>query len=162
MSERFQADEEEMDLRRQLADRVGPALARDVDESGLGENKLTADGAKVPLSRNEQESGMQWFGDADRARFFTYSPTMVRSLLRHEYAKIEWVYTTAPDGRNERVQDLSELAAPEDRRAIGGIQVTLPLGALAVKGSPRKHDRHSEIVTTPEEIEGLSEVFADE
>lgn len=138
MAERYRASNDDLRTRRQLADRVGSEL-----------------------SRNEQETGMQFFGDADRFQITTYRPTMVRSVLRHAYAEIEWVYLRVPEGQNKRVHDTTEALRSEARAEVEGVRATLPLGALTIKGKPRTKDQHSGIITTPEELEGLSEAFAD-
>ncbi|WP_136689981.1 hypothetical protein [Halorhabdus amylolytica] len=138
MSERYKASDDELRTRRQLTNRVGNEL-----------------------SRNEQETGIQFFGDADRFQITTYRPTMVRSLLRHAYAEIERLYLGVPEGQNKRVENPSEVLTSEARPEVEGVRATLPLGTLTVKGKPRTKDQHSGIITTPEEIEGLSEAFAD-
>lgn len=114
------------------------------------------------LTRNEQETGISFFGDSDQLQITTYSPTMTRSILRHSYAKIEWVFHVVPGERNERVYDLSLIGDAEGRGHIEGVCATLPLGALSIKGKPRNRNRPSRIVTTPEEIESLNEVFGNE
>jgi len=135
--ERQTASDDEMRTRKQLVDRVDAVL-----------------------SRHEQETTMQFFGDADRFQITTYRPTMVRSLLEHAYAEIEWLYLGVPEGRNTRVQEPSEVLRSDSQERIEGICARLPLGALSIKGSPRNEDQHSGIVTTPADVEGLADVFA--
>lgn len=139
MSDRYQADTDELRHRKILADRV-----------------------TSNLSRTEQETGISFFGDENRFQITTYKPTIVRSLLRHAYAKIEWVYVHHADKPNERIETLRVLREKNDRHQIEGIRATLPIGALSIKGSPRNRDIISKVANTPEDIEGLSEVFGNE
>lgn len=138
MTDRWAADEEEMRHRRKLADYIDN-----------------------PLSRNERETGIQFFGDVNRYQIYSYAVPVVRKLLRHRYAKIEWCYVAVRDGRGGRRENIMEISADDARHGIGGLQATMPLGTLTVKGSPRQRDILSGIVTTPEEVEDLDEVFAE-
>lgn len=125
-SERFEAGHNEMRTRRKLANYV-----------------------ESELSKNEQETGISFFGDADRFQIITYAPPLTKKLLEHEYAEIEWLYVVVHDGRNLRIENPSEVSPGEDRHRIEGLCVTLPLGTLSVKGSPRNRDILSGIVNTP-------------
>lgn len=100
---------------------------------------------------------MHFFGDADAFEMTTYVPSIVRSLLRHDDATILWVYADGVGERKRKVQDLSSIPRADAAVTIEGAKARLPLGALSVKGAPRGRDRPSEIVTTPEEIDGLTE-----
>jgi hypothetical protein len=120
-----------------------------------------ADHVATTLSQNERESSMSWFGDSDRFRITTYVPTMVRSLLQHDLARVEWLYVRDPDERGRRVSNPSEFSLSEDPENVEGICATLPLGVLSVKGSPRNRDAHAGIVTTPSDAERVAEAFAD-
>jgi len=111
------------------------------------------------LTSSEQETGISFFSSDARFEIVTYNPSMVRSLLRHDYAKIEWVYVRRPDKRNKRVRDIQGYADRQAPDAIEGIAATLPLGALTIKGAPRNNNRPSKIITTPEDIENLGDVF---
>lgn len=132
------ADSDVMDHRR--------TLARHVDST---------------LSPEEQETGIQFFGDADRFEIITYRPTMVRSLLRHARAEIKWVYSMDKRERGERVSDLTALTLSEDERRIEGICASLPLGALSIKGRPRSSNAHSAVVHTPEEAQAAETAFGE-
>jgi len=135
-ADRWAADPDDMDRRRSLAERV----ARN-------------------LSRNECETGLSFFGDDDRARVFSYSPTIVRSLLRHEYARIRWVFATEGGEAGRQVRDLSTISLSEEGVDIEGVSAEVPLGALSIKGSPRNRDAPSGIVTTPDDARGVAEAF---
>lgn len=111
------------------------------------------------LTRSEQETAIDFFGDADDAQVTTYAPTLACDLLRHDYARIEWVYAEGVRERLARVVDPSEIRDAEGPVRIGGVCALLPIGALTVKGAPRKRDRLLGIITTPRDLEGLDDVF---
>lgn len=111
------------------------------------------------LSKREQEAGIQFFGDANSFQLISYSPPIVRIILRHEYAEIEWCYVTCPDHLNRREKDIAEISPVEGADRIEGVCADVPLGALSIKGSPRGRDIPSGIVTTPEDIRGLDDAF---
>lgn len=134
---RWVADPEEMDRRRSLASMVSRNL-----------------------SRNECETGLSFFGDADRFRLFSYSPTVVRSVLQHEHARIRWVFVTEGGDGGRQVTDLSDISLAEEGVDIEGVSAELPLGALTVKGSPRGRDAPSGIVNTPDDARDVAEAFA--
>lgn len=118
--------------------------------------RVTTDG----LSKEEQETAFMFFGDSDRFKLTTYRPTIVRSVLEHALAEIEWVYVSSRSERRWREENPTELLDGEGPFAIEGVCATLPIGTLTVKGSERTSNRQSKIVTTPGEIEGLDEKFA--
>lgn len=105
------------------------------------------------LDIDEREAGLSFLGKhPDDFEIVTYYPSMVRRLLVHPHATVQWVYIYKPDDQNERVEDLEsyELA---DGAKIEGVKVTLPMGALTIKSRPRKsnavrytvsRDRHNE------------------
>lgn len=138
MTDHFTADEKAMQTRERLAKAVGTALAKE-----------------------EQESGITLLGTADRYQLTTYKPTIVRSILRHDYADIEWVYVYHPDHQNERVHDLEsvDVHAPGH---VEGVCATLPIASLSIKGVPRQRNGHSTIVNTPSEAKQVREAFKDE
>ena len=111
------------------------------------------------LSRNECETGFSFFGDADRLRLFSYSPTIVRSVLRHEYARVRWVFATEGGDAGRRVRDLSDISLGTEGPDIEGVSAELPLGALSIKGSPRTTDVPSDIVTTPDAAREVAAAF---
>jgi hypothetical protein len=106
MTERWQADDDKMRQRGILAERVGNQL-----------------------SRNEEETGISFFGDAERFQIITYSPPLVRKLLQHEYAKIEAYFAEDGGGRVSRVSEPSAVLDGEDNAEVGGLRATLPVGA---------------------------------
>jgi len=130
-ADRWVADPDDMERRRSLAERV----ARN-------------------LSRNECETGLSFFGDDDRARVFSYSPTIVRSL------RIRWVFATEGGEAGRQVRDLSTISLAEEGPDIEGVSADLPLGALSLKGSPRRFDKHSGIANTPDDARAVADAFA--
>lgn len=136
MTDRWEADDEEMRVRSILADYVNGHL-----------------------SRGEREYGLSGFGDEDRFQLTTYVPTWVKSVLRHRFAKIEWVYIYKEDDRNERVENLAGLVDENPVPDVEGVQATLPIGALTIKGSVRSSARLSKVINTPEEAEEARQAF---
>lgn len=134
--ERWVADPDDMERREALAERVGSELKRD-----------------------EQESGLSFFGGDDRYRVFSYSPAIVRKLLRHEHARVEWVYTAEGGEAKGREENLSEIDLSEEGVEIEGVCVELPLGTLSIKGSPRQRNTPSGVVSTPSDARGVAAAF---
>lgn len=134
--ERWVADSDDMERREALAERVGSELKRD-----------------------EQESGLSFFGGDDRYRVFSYSPAIVRKLLRHEHARVEWVYTAEGGEAKGREENLSEISLSEEGVEIEGVCAELPLGTLSIKGSPRQRDTPSGVVSTPSDARGVAAAF---
>jgi hypothetical protein len=114
------------------------------------------------LSKNEQETGVSFFGDSEECSVFSYRPTFVRSILLHEQASIDWVATNAEHARPRRVdaEDLAEIDVHQDGLAIEGVRAFLPLGCLSIKGIPRASNRISSIVKTPDQASRARESFA--
>lgn len=138
-ADRWVADPDDMERRRSLANMV-----------------------ERHLSRNECETGLSFFGDADRARVFSYSPGVVRRVLRHEYARIRWVFATEGGDAGRQVRNLSEISLGTDGPDIEGVSAELPLGALLIKGSPRTTDAPSDIVSTPADARDVAAAFGGE
>lgn len=124
--------------------------------------KILAESVASGLSKNEQETGISFFGDATRFQITTYKPAIVRKLLLHSYAEIEWVYACREDEQNETLEDLAGLVEHADHPNIGGVRAYLPTGALSIKGKPRKSNSLSRIVNTPEKADRAREVFSNE
>ena len=129
-------DTVDMDTRRRLADRVDPQLPK-----------------------NERETGIDWFQTDDRATITSYSPGIVRDLLRHREARVCWIYATGSAEPTGRVRNPSELLNADV--AVEGVQVTVPVGTLGVKGVVRTSSRDSGVVNTPDEADEAREAFAD-
>jgi hypothetical protein len=82
----------------------------------------------------------------------------VRQLLRHREARLCWIYATGGDGPNGRVQNPSQLLGTD--ASVEGVQVTIPVGALGIKGTVRSSNKDSNVVHTPEDADKAREAFA--
>lgn len=129
-------DTVDMDTRRRLADRVDQKLKRE-----------------------ECETGIDWFQSNERATVTSYSPSIVRQLLRHREARLCWVYATGGNGATGRVQNPSKLLGSD--ASVEGVQVTVPVGTLGIKGSVRSTNKDSDVVHTPEDADEAREAFTD-
>jgi len=125
--------------------------------SDMETRRALAQRVETDLGRDEQETGLNFFAADDRYTITTHVPTIVRSLLKHGEADIDWIYSTSSASVSGVVRDLSTVRADDVR--VEGLQATLPLGTLGIKGSPRTTDRPSDIVNTPAEAESAAEVF---
>lgn len=135
-SDRWRANPDDMRIRRSLAKRVGGSL-----------------------SRNEQETSIHFFGDSDRFKITTYRRSVVKRILKHEFAAVDWVYEEPEKTHGGRVDFPPEMN-PDALVEIEGICASLPVGALSIKGVPRTRDVQSQIVSTPEEARSAAEAFA--
>ena len=129
-------DSVDMDTRRRLADRVD-----------------------TELTRGERETDLSFFDTADEAVITSYSPTIARSLLRHQKAKIGWVYATGGDEPTGRVRNLAAILDSDVR--VEGVRARIPKGCLTVKGTVRADNTDSGIVNTPDGADEAREAFAD-
>lgn len=128
-----------MAARRSLASRVGSGLARD-----------------------EQETWITFVAGEDRFEIGSYAPSIVRKLLEHSNAEIEWLYVALGDERYSREEDIEEIAYDTPGAEIEGLCAHLPLGALTIKGVPRNRDIASSIVNTPADAEEARSAFGGE
>lgn len=134
-SERWKANPDDMQLRRSLATRVGGTL-----------------------TRNEQETSISFFGDSDRFQIITYRRSVIRRLLKHEYAAVDWVYEHPEKPHGGRVAFPLEMN-PSALVKIERISASLPIGTLSIKGVPRTVDIQSKIVSTPEDARAVADAF---
>lgn len=113
------------------------------------------------LSRDEQETGIDFFASDDRATVTSYVPSIVTPLIRHEDTRIRWVHSAADAGVSGRITaDELEDVSPHTLE-VEGVQVTIPVGALKIKGKPRVNARPSSVVSTPESSDRVAEVFSE-
>lgn len=129
-------DTVDMDTRRRLADRVDQQLKRE-----------------------ECETGIDWFQTDERATVTSYSPSIVRQLLRHREARVCWIYATGGEGPTGRVQNPPQLLGTD--ASVEGVQVTVPVGTLGIKGSVRSSNKDSTVVNTPADADEAREAFTD-
>jgi len=114
-----------------------------------------AERVDAQLRKSERETGIDFFQTDQRFTITTYSPSIARSLLKHGEATIEWVYAT-DEGRIKTPEDLVDQDV-----TIEGVQATLPVGSLTIKGTVRSTNTDSDIVTTPQELGDIREAFAE-
>lgn len=104
------------------------------------------------MSKMEKETSIHFTGDADEATITTYKATIVKSLLKHDYAEVYRVVVERQE-QPHRIVDVEEdgwdVVADE---TIVGCHARLPIGCLTVKGSPRSNNYQSSIVTTASEM----------
>lgn len=112
------------------------------------------------LKRGERETGLDFFDTDDRFTVTSYSPSIVRSLLKHNEARINWIYTNRDEEPTGRVTN--PLALLDTDASVEGLQATLPKGALTVKGTVRARNADGDIVNTPDEAAEAREAFAHE
>lgn len=114
----------------------------------MADRRELADRVDTDLKRAEQETGIDWFNPDDRFTLTTYSVTVVRSVLKHDEARLNWVYVTDSTELSGRVDNVA--AVVDSDAMVEGIQATLPIGCLSIKGVARENDRDSKVVSTPE------------
>lgn len=139
-------------------DKPNPA---DREAGEMGRRRALADAVGTDLSRDERETGVEFFESDGRFTIYSYSPTIVRSILRHGEASINWVYVDPPHGRKRREESLGEIPNDEATLKIEGLSASLPLSTLSIKGSPRSYNKPSGIVSTPDQAERVADAFAD-
>lgn len=94
------------------------------------------------LSPEEKETTIRFAKDEDRATVHTDEAGIGRRLLAHPHTEVEEV-TVLADDRVRRVTP-DEV---NDEHAPVGIRVSVPVGALSVRSSPRKSTQHSAVIS---------------
>jgi len=94
------------------------------------------------LAPQEKETTIRFARDEDRAIVHTDEAGLGRRLLAHDDSDVVEV-AILDDGRVRRVA----LAEVERGDEPVGVRVTLPIGALSVRSSSRKSDRHARVVS---------------
>lgn len=97
------------------------------------------------LSGSEKETTISMYGDSKRFEIYSAKPTIVKSLLKHDYFDMEWARVLEGDESSyyENRKDLE--AVDGDIVAVRG---SLPVGTLTVKSKPRANNHQSSIVST--------------
>ena len=97
------------------------------------------------LSGAEKETTITMYGDEKRFTIYSAKPTIIKSLLDHDYFEVEWLrlYDDDVGGRVETREE-----AKERDGDIVAIEGTLPVGTLTVKSAPRTNNHQSSIVNT--------------
>lgn len=111
------------------------------------------------LKRGERETGVSFFDGDERAVVTSYSPSIVRPLLRHDKSRIRWIYATGSGEPTGRIREPLKLLDTDTN--VEGVQVDIPKGTLSIKGSVRSTNEENEIVNTPAEAEKVRQAFAD-
>lgn len=112
----------------------------------MTENPLTERVDRDPdLSGSEKETTISMYGDDKRFTIYSAKPTIVKSLLKHDFFEMEWARVMA-DGNSTEVDTIEELESEEGN--IVSIEGTLPVGTLTVKSKPRANNHQSSIVST--------------
>lgn len=113
----------------------------------MADRHRLADRVDTELKRTEQETGLDFFASDDRYTITSYSPAIVRALLKHDEAEINWIYASGSAEPTGRVTNPSLLL--DTGAAVEGVQVALPKGTLKVKGTVRRRNADGGIVSTP-------------
>ncbi|MFB6193717.1 MAG: hypothetical protein ABEI75_01510 [Halobaculum sp.] len=96
------------------------------------------------LSGDEKETTITMYGGDKKFSVFSAKPTIVKSLLEHDYFELEWARVMR-DGGSEHVESRAALA--ETGGDIVAVRGQMPVGVLTVKSKPRANNHQSSIVT---------------
>lgn len=123
----------------------------------MTENPLTEKVDRDPrLSGSEKETTISMYGDDKRFTIYSAKPTIVKSLLKHDFFDMGWARVLNGDETIE-VEEEEQLTSKDG--SIVAIEGTLPIGTLTVKSKPRSNNHQSSIVST----EGIDpSVFSDD
>ena len=94
------------------------------------------------LAPSEKETTIRFARDEDRAVIHTDEAGLGRRLLAHDDSDVVEV-AVLDDGRVRRVT-LDEVERGDEPV---GVRATLPIGALSIRSSSRKSDRHAQVVS---------------
>ena len=125
----------------------------------MADRQRLADRVDTELKRTEQETGLDFFASDDRFTITSYSSAIVRALLKHDEAEINWIYATGSAEPTGRVTNPSELL--DNGSTVEGLQATLPKGTLSIKGTVRSKNYDGRIINTPGDAEEAREAFAE-
>lgn len=94
------------------------------------------------LTPEEKETTLRFSRDEDVATFFTAEAGIGRRLIAHPETVLDGV--VIKDGNDRPTKLPEEVGAGEH---VVGVRGTIPVGALGVKSSSRKSDRHATVVS---------------
>lgn len=97
------------------------------------------------LTGSEKETAVTMYGDSERFTIYSAKPTIVKSLLKHDYFEMTWAQL-ADDETLTEVERREQLR--ETDRDIVAIEGSLPVGTLTVKSKPRANNHQSSIIST--------------
>jgi len=94
------------------------------------------------LAPEEKETTLRFARDEDVAAFHTDEAGIGRRLIAHPETVLDGVVIR--DGNVRRTRAPSEVEPGEE---VVGVRGTIPVGALSIKSTARKSDRHATIVS---------------
>jgi len=94
------------------------------------------------LAPTEKETTLRFARDEDVATFYTAEAGLGRRLIAHPETDLDGV--VIKDGQARPTKAPDEVG---DDETVVGVRGTIPVGALSVKSSSRKSDRHAPIVS---------------
>lgn len=97
------------------------------------------------LSGSEKETVISMYGDDKRFSIYSAKPTIVKSLLKHDFFEMDWARMIKNE-KSIEVKNMDELESGEGN--IVAIEGTLPIGTLTIKSKPRANNHQSSIVST--------------
>lgn len=107
----------------------------------------------------ERETAIRFSADSDRRYVIqSFQRAVVSNILQHSMAKIQNA-TLLVDGKTVRESDPEE-ALDCDYDRVVGVEATLPLGTLTIKGSKRSSDTPGSIVSTPKQAQQARDAFS--
>lgn len=112
----------------------------------MTETELTKKVDRDPtLSGSEKETTISMYGDDKRFTIYSAKPTIVKSLLKHDFFEMDWARVLTGE-KPTHVEERSELETIDGH--IVAIEGRLPIGTLTVKSKPRANNHQSSIVST--------------
>lgn len=108
----------------------------------------------------ERETCVRFSAD-ERTTYYvqSFQRAIVSDTLKHSKAQIERVHLLSGE-RLSRVDSVAA-AASRDYDRVVGVEATLPLGTLSIKGTERADSKPSTVVSTPADVEQVREAFAE-
>lgn len=112
----------------------------------MSESKLVERVAPDPgLKGKEKETTITMYGDDKRFTIYSAKPTIIKSLLKHDYFEMNWARLINGE-KSVRITQKDELEGADGD--IVAIEGTLPIGTLTVKSKPRVNNHQSNIIST--------------
>ena len=96
------------------------------------------------LTGDEKETTITMYGMDKRFSIFSAKPTVIKSLLEHDYFDLVNARLVNDEG-SVRVDSRHDIGTKEGD--IVAVKGTMPIGVLTVKSKPRANNHQSSIVT---------------
>jgi len=93
---------------------------------------------------HEKETGISFLGDEEEMRVVSAKPTIVRSLLKHDYSDLNWVEIEKEE-TSTTVRDIENI---DENDIIYAVSVDIPIGCLTIKSSPKSNNYQSSVINT--------------